>query len=300
MEELNKHIFWIASYPKSGNTLLRSILTALFFTKDGLFNFDLLKNIPIIEDTINLDFIKKTNADDYNNIHELRALSKYWLKIQSKKNLGFNGDFLFVKTHHALVEAFSNPFTSESNTRGIIYIVRDPRDVVVSYSHHFNISIEKSTNQIINSNTSLSWRDGKNLFLNKKKPITVLNNWKFNYESWVDNKFKCPFLLIRYEDLVSEKLKTIKKIINFFEENYGFKFNNLNEKTENILSSTNFKAFQSKEKSFGFVEGINKNFFRKGESNQWKNILEKSDILKIENSFHSLMKKLGYKTLYYN
>ena len=39
---MNKHIFWIASYPKSGNTLLRSILSALF-SSDGNFNFELLK-----------------------------------------------------------------------------------------------------------------------------------------------------------------------------------------------------------------------------------------------------------------
>ena len=300
MRVSDKHIFWIASYPKSGNTLIRSILTSLFFTEDGLFNFDLLKNIPIIEDTINLNFIKETNADDYSNIHELKILSKYWLKMQSKENLDFNGDFLFVKTHHALVEAFSYPFTSESQTRGIIYIVRDPRDIVVSYSHHFNISIEQSTNQLINSSNALSWRDGTNLFLNKKKPLPLLKSWDFNYESWTDNNFNCPFLLIRYEDLISEKLKTIKSIINFFEENYGFKFHNLNEKTENILSSTNFQALQNNEKKFGFSEGVNEKFFRKGTSNQWQDILKKDQILKIEKNFYYLMEKIGYKTVYYN
>ena len=34
-----KHIFWIASYPKSGNTLLRSIIASLFFSENGLFDF---------------------------------------------------------------------------------------------------------------------------------------------------------------------------------------------------------------------------------------------------------------------
>ena len=141
---MNKQIFWIASYPKSGNTLLRSILSSIFFTNDGLFNFKLLKNIPIIESTINLEFIKKNHPRDYINIHNLEVLSKYWQAIQSRENLGFNSDFLFVKTHHALSNAFNNSFTSDSCTRGIIYIVRDPRDVVLSYAHHFNSSIEKS------------------------------------------------------------------------------------------------------------------------------------------------------------
>ena len=141
---MNKQIFWIASYPKSGNTLLRSIISSIFFTNDGLFNFKLLKNIPIIESTINLEFIKKNHPRDYINKHNLEVLSKYWQAIQSRENLGFNSDFLFVKTHHALSKVFNHSFTSDSCTRGIIYVVRDPRDVVLSYAHHFNSSIEKS------------------------------------------------------------------------------------------------------------------------------------------------------------
>ena len=38
-------IFWIASYPKSGNTWLRALISTYFFSKDGIFNQNLLKNI---------------------------------------------------------------------------------------------------------------------------------------------------------------------------------------------------------------------------------------------------------------
>jgi hypothetical protein len=38
-------IIWLASYPKSGNTWIRSIIAALMYTRDGIFNFDLLKNV---------------------------------------------------------------------------------------------------------------------------------------------------------------------------------------------------------------------------------------------------------------
>ena len=36
-------ILWLASYPKSGNTFLRSLLTTYFFTREGNFKFDVLK-----------------------------------------------------------------------------------------------------------------------------------------------------------------------------------------------------------------------------------------------------------------
>ena len=296
---MNKQIFWIASYPKSGNTLLRSILSSIFFTNDGLFNFKLLKNIPIIESTINLEFIKKNHPKDYINIHKLEILSKYWQAIQSRENLGFNSDFLFVKTHHALSKVFNHSFTSDSCTRGIIYVVRDPRDVVLSYAHHFNSSIEKSIIKISSTKSAVDWEDNQKIFLNKKKPLTILSSWGFNCESWIDNPFKCPFLLIKYEDMISNKLKTIEKIVNFFQENYSFEFNNLDKKIDNIIKSTDFDLLKKNEVEFGFPEAVGKKFFRKGTSNQWENILTKDQVLSIEKKFYPLMKKIGYKIVYY-
>ena len=38
-------IIWLASYPKSGNTWIRSLLSAYLYSDDGIFNFDLLKKI---------------------------------------------------------------------------------------------------------------------------------------------------------------------------------------------------------------------------------------------------------------
>jgi hypothetical protein len=38
-------IVWLASYPKSGNTFVRSMLASYFFSKDGSYDFSLIKNI---------------------------------------------------------------------------------------------------------------------------------------------------------------------------------------------------------------------------------------------------------------
>ena len=40
-----KKIVWISSYPKSGNTFLRAMLSAFFYSKEGIFKQDYLKNI---------------------------------------------------------------------------------------------------------------------------------------------------------------------------------------------------------------------------------------------------------------
>ena len=39
-------IIWLASYPKSGNTWLRSFLVSYYFSSDGNFRFEDLSRIP--------------------------------------------------------------------------------------------------------------------------------------------------------------------------------------------------------------------------------------------------------------
>ena len=39
-------IVWIASYPKSGNTWIRALLSAYLYSNDGVFDFKLLNNMP--------------------------------------------------------------------------------------------------------------------------------------------------------------------------------------------------------------------------------------------------------------
>jgi hypothetical protein len=53
-------IIWLASYPKSGNTMVRSLLSAYLFTKDGNFNFETLKNISQFPD---ITFFEKLGVD---------------------------------------------------------------------------------------------------------------------------------------------------------------------------------------------------------------------------------------------
>ena len=52
-------IIWLASYPKSGNTLIRSILTSLFFSKDGSIDFQHLDTFPLYPSPEALEEFKK-------------------------------------------------------------------------------------------------------------------------------------------------------------------------------------------------------------------------------------------------
>ena len=296
---MSKHIFWISSYPKSGSTLVRALIASLFFTDDGVFDFKLLKNIPIIEDTYNLEFVKKINTQDYNSLHKVEILSKYWQKMQTKENLKFDGDFMFVKTHHALLKILNNSFTTKENTLGIIYVVRDPRDVVLSMCNHFSFTIEESIDRLFKKDFSINWNDKVNLYKNKKLPMTFISSWESHFMSWNSFVFDCPRLIIKFEDLVYKKEETIKKIIDFF-VNFNFKFSNLDRKIENMVTYSDFNHLKKTENTIGFDEAItNKSFFNKGTKDQWMDKLSNEQILRIEKTYYHLLKKLNYKIKLY-
>ena len=122
-------IIWIASYPKSGNTWLRAFITSLLYKDKNLNSLDKLKQIhayPLSKDFYNL-------LDDFENFEDI---SKNWEKSQSILNL--DKKIKFLKTHHILCSINNSFFTSYKNSIGVIYIVRDPRNVITSLKHHYS------------------------------------------------------------------------------------------------------------------------------------------------------------------
>ena len=289
---MSKKIFWIASYPKSGNTLIRAILASLFFTKDGIFSFEILKKILLFENFQRLNFIKKENIQDYKKLSDLKILSKYWLKMQSKENLGLrDGEFCFLKTHSAQLTYFDNYFTDIKHTLGFIYIIRDPRDVLISYTHHSINSLDETILHMTNKTAVIHY--DQNTIENKIQPIVFVSRWDVHAKSW--GLFQVPNLVLRYEDLVEKKKEIIYRIINFFEKNYNFKFHNIDHKIENIIASTDFETLKKNEEKYGFDEAIkDQPFFNVGKSQQWKTQLNSTQKNLIENEFRDEMVKFKY------
>jgi hypothetical protein len=96
-------IIWLASYPKSGNTWIRSMIAALMYTHDGIFNFDLLKNV----DQFPQKKFLKNFTNDFGNFNEIK---KYWEDAQDFINL--DNKTKFLKTHHINCKIGPYNFTS--------------------------------------------------------------------------------------------------------------------------------------------------------------------------------------------
>lgn len=294
---MSKNIFWISSYPKSGNTLVRAILTGLFFSNNGKVKFENMRHIGLFETTRRLNFIKTINKDDFYNLGDLKILSKYWQKIQINQELKITNGFGFLKTHSCLVSIKNNFFTTSDITKGYIYIVRDPRDLCISWAEHSNYSIDQSIDFLCNPLSVLKWINKSKYSMMPKHifPLQFISSWSEHVKSWTGNNIKVPKLIIKYEDLILDKETVIRKIMKFFNENFGMKINNSETKFKNILETTNFNYMKSKEIKNGFDEAMPwSNFFREGKKEQWKDILNKAQQRKINDNLGKHMSKFDY------
>ena len=283
-------IIWLASYPKSGNTLVRSMLSAYFFSQDGNYNFELIKNIKQFP-AINM--FEELGIDIRNDIEVI----KNYIKVQesfNKKNA-----IQFLKTHSYLFNFYNKyPFTNLKNSLGVIYIVRDPRNVVESYANFSAITVEKASNIMTEELYT-----GGDLNLPRKEPGRTKNwigTWASNYNSWKSFKYQSKYLLIKYEDLIDKPEKCFLKILEFVHKLNGSNLKLDQSKFENTVRTTNFEILKKKEKDDGFFESKldkeNKKipFFNKGSSRNWKKTLDTKIKNKIEAAFKNEMKELNY------
>ena len=278
-------IIWLASYPKSGNTWVRSIISSLLHSKDGSFNFELIKKIKQFpEKEYFKDFIS-----DFGNFDEIK---QNWITAQNYINL--DNKIKIFKTHQGKYNVGKDSFTNNQNTLGTIYIVRDPRTLVSSISNHFTLNLDEAANflmtpQIVGN--SKNWED------NKIGMKCLLGKWNDHYRSWTRDLSN--LLLIKYEDLIHSPENELEKIIDFLKKYINVETNK--EKNKTILETTSFQNLKRMEQKGLFKEKVlNKkdkskiDFFHLGPANKWEDYLTEDVKNNIEKNFYQEMIDLKY------
>ncbi len=277
-------IIWLASYPKSGNTLLRSILSSYFFSNDGEFKFQNLYQIdqfPLLKHYVSIGI----------DPNEDKAIFKNSIKAQNHINKE-KGKVKFFKTHSSFSKINNYNFTDLQNTLGVIYVVRDPRNVVNSLAHHYNFSIDEAIDTMIDKDKFMSRTD--------KNAEVFAGSWNFNYNSWKNLEKHKKYFLIKYEELITNKKTIILKVFKFL-NSLGMKFDTEMIKLNKVIKTTEFEEMKIKEQKEIFTEamidektGKRKIFFNLGPKNDWRINLDIKKKEKIEKAFSKEMKELGY------
>ena len=290
-------IVWLASYPKSGNTWVRTIIGQLINNNyDSNKVFEKSKDIRLYPSKIDfIDLDDDFKANIYSSELKKKIFNKTvvnWQTSQLKINL--NKKIQIFKTHNMLcklkVDNKYYSFTDLENSAGSIHIVRDPRNVLTSLINHFSFTDENEAFKFITN-------ENQTIGLEENSVPQLLSSWKNHYNSW--KRFPKNNLLIKYENLLDDPKKQIERLVTFLTK--LFKISVTESQVNQIILNSSFDNLQNLEKDGFFNEnafntkiGMEKKFFHLGVKNDWRKMLNKKMLLKIENIFNKEMLELGY------
>ncbi|MCF8335198.1 MAG: sulfotransferase domain-containing protein [Bacteroidales bacterium] len=276
-----KNIVWLASYPKSGNTWFRVFLSNLFSESSQPASINDLHHTPIASVRQSFDEITGLPSSDL-TFEEVDRLRPEVYRFQAKEA----GSVQFRKVHDAYTRLNDgSPLFPPDVSKAVVYFIRNPLDVLISFAHHSGTKPEKMIN-VLNDPCKAFGRSAEKLFNQLRQK---LGTWSGHVKSWVD-QVDIPVHVMRYEDMRRDAFPVFKEAVNFL---------NLNVRDKDIreaLQNSDFSLLQKQEKEQGFKEKmINASaFFRKGKPGEWRTELTREQITIIVNEHREMMKRFGY------
>jgi len=247
-------IKWLASYPKSGNTWLRMFFNAYV---SGM-PVDINNPYQYIISDVSLPMFQTVCAKP---VTQLTHLEQFYYRPAVLLNmLSLHAtDELVLKTHHAKAVVDDIHIIPAIFSLPSIYLIRDPRDIAISYARHTNISINESISQLNNPKQAGDHENGL---------IHLMLTWSQHVESWTVKNNNIPVTVLKYEDLLEDpdtNFKAALKAFNLDFDSKRFKF---------ALEQSSFDNLKNLENQNKFREATHGVFFKHGRS-VWKNILTK-------------------------
>ena len=173
------NIIWYVSYPKSGNTWFRIFLSNLLREEKEAIDINNTTGTNLIASgRAMFDEMCGLEASDL-SFEEIQNLRPELYRILSQKTQ----KTLFIKAHDAYTFLSNGePLFPSDTIQGIIYIIRNPLDVAVSYAYHNGCSIQESIDMMGDENHWLSNSDSK---LHIQLP-QKLSSWSTHVQSWTN------------------------------------------------------------------------------------------------------------------
>ena len=269
-------IIWLASYPKSGNTWLRIFIENLFRNTSVPAKINELGVVRYNDNSPNL--YERCVGHNISTMTDSQ-LHQYRDAVQSY--LGNTSETVFVKSHSALQNYEGKPLIYLEHTVGAVYLLRNPFDMVVSFSDHYRISYDDAIEAIASPSHRIN--------TTQQGIFQILGGWTNHYKSWFGEENFDP-LFIRYEDMVRSPLKTFGRFSKFL----GLPKNP--ERLKRAIRNSSFAEVSKQETMNGFSERSrpDQKFFRAGKVGGYRDILSQSQISRIIDVHGELLLEKGY------
>jgi hypothetical protein len=267
-------LVWLASYPKSGSTWMRAFLHNYITQPDGPHSINALTKFCVPE--CGAVFFK--TCDD-------RAASEYTTQEVQKMRplvhrnfMALHDDLVFVKTHNAAMTMHGVPLCTPEVTAGAIVIIRDPRDVALSYSRYTGLSVDETIAFMAEPNAA-----------NRSTAVQVFelfSTWSRHVESWVATKNR---LLVRYEDMLADPAKSFGRVVKFLGGEAE------PERLARAIAFSGFEVLSAQERADGFqahAPDAVSSFFRVGRAGQWREAMTPAQMARIEVDHGAMMVSL--------
>jgi hypothetical protein len=190
---------------------------------------------------------------------------------------------VLIKTHSALTMIAGHPSHAIDVTAAGIYLVRDPRDVAVSYADHLGVAIDRVIEIMATEHAHTG--------LASSHVTEFLGSWSQNVATWAaDGNDRVH--VARYEDLLARPEARFGEIVKFL----GLKPDPA--AFRRALANTSFRKLSRQEKASGFVERSRKQdrFFRRGRKGGWRQVLTAEQAARIVADHGEQMTRFGYGT----
>jgi len=271
-------IIWVASYPKSGNTWIRCLISSLIAGGGAPDMNGLSRNCPNGAARVWLEEMLDISTED------MTPDELVWFRAAVYRRVAeIPGGPRFVKLH----DRYDPDLFPPEATAGTVYVVRDPRDVAPSWALHMNVSVETALERMGMSGFTLArFRDRHNDQMEQR-----LDRWSGHVSSWLDGAAtERPLLLIRYEDLLADPATWVGRLASFL----GIVADA--DVIDRTVSACRFEVLRGTEEMSGFTEKPKymERFFRRGRAGGWRDALTPEQAARIVDRLGAMMARLGY------
>lgn len=280
-------LVWLASYPKSGNTWVRLLLSN--FLADSESDINQRPGMAGVASARGpFDALTMLDSGDLTD-GEICQLRPQIHRAVARRS----GDLPLLqrmwKTHDAwTVDGDGVPILADADAGSIaILVVRDPRDVVASLAHHQACSRDDAIALMANPHAALSSSDRAQAFQLRQR----LSTWSGFNASWLDQStMKCH--VVRYEELHSAAEDTLAGILSLLDIDVD------RARIQRAIDHTSFARLQAQEHKSGFAEAppnlTGAGFFRRGAVGGWRDELTAPQAARIVGDHEAMMQRLGY------